>query len=214
MAKRILDEEERRLWQALAREVMPLRPLTGSAVELGIQADFDPEQLEVERKKVSAKNVVETKKQRNEHHQMAFSRGEYRTGGQRDARAHVMRAAAPRSSVGVRPAGLDNTQWKRLNQGRIPINARLDLHGHTVQDAFEAFCSFMSRAKSHHWRCVEIITGLGSGLRGGMIRQEFPYWLQRREIKSLILSVVYTHSGNHGAVRILLRKHQSRTGNA
>ncbi|WP_269530351.1 hypothetical protein [Asaia astilbis] len=38
-----------------------------------------------------------------------------------------------------------------------------------------------------------------------MIRQELPHWLDRGDLRPLILAVVHTHKKNKGAVRILLR---------
>ncbi|MXV44154.1 DNA mismatch repair protein MutS [Saccharibacter sp. 17.LH.SD] len=108
--------------------------------------------------------------------------------------------------IGGRTPGLDNTQWRRLSRGDIRVDARLDLHGYYVQDAFDELVHFMHRARSFHWRCVEIVTGLGSGNRGGTIRRELPAWLQRGDIRPMILAVVHTHHANQGAVRILLKK--------
>lgn len=108
--------------------------------------------------------------------------------------------------VGVRVPGLDNTQWRRLSRGQMSVDAKLDLHGYIVQDAFEAFLQFMRRSRGMGWRCVEIVTGLGSGARGGMIRKELPLWLQRGDIAPMVLGVVHSHRGNQGALRLLLRK--------
>ncbi|QHI96367.1 DNA mismatch repair protein MutS [Aristophania vespae] len=111
--------------------------------------------------------------------------------------------------VGVRAPGLDNTQWRKLSRGKIAVDAKLDLHGYTVQEAFDHLNSFIHRAKILHWRCVEIVTGMGSGERGGMIRRELPLWLQRKDIRPHILAVVHPHKGNQGAVRVLLRRKRS-----
>jgi len=116
--------------------------------------------------------------------------------------------AAPRPvelSVGVRAPGLDDTSWKRLSRGKMKVDARLDLHGYVVQEAFERLYDFMQRARVRNWRCVEVVTGLGSGQTSGLIRRELPLWLQRGDLRSMVLAVVHPHEANHGSVRILLK---------
>lgn len=112
----------------------------------------------------------------------------------------------PAPHVGVRSPGLDDTQWRRLSRGQMRVDARLDLHGYVVQEAFEEFHRFMQRSRVMGWRCVEIVTGLGSGARGGSIRRELPQWLHRADIAPMVLGVVHSHQGNQGALRLLLRK--------
>ncbi|MBS1104320.1 Smr/MutS family protein [Gluconobacter sp. Dm-62] len=108
-------------------------------------------------------------------------------------------------SVGVRAPGLDDTSWKRLSRGQMKVDARLDLHGYVVQEAFERLYDFMQRARVRNWRCVEVVTGLGSGETSGLIRRELPLWLQRGDLRSMVLAVVHPHAANHGSVRILLK---------
>nr|WP_139064371.1 Smr/MutS family protein [Gluconobacter morbifer] len=108
-------------------------------------------------------------------------------------------------AVGARAPGLDDTTWKRLSRGRLKVDARLDLHGYVVQEAFERLHDFMHRARMRNWRCVEVVTGLGSGQTSGLIRRELPLWLQRSDLRPMVLAVVHPHAANHGSVRILLR---------
>jgi DNA-nicking Smr family endonuclease len=55
-------------------------------------------------------------------------------------------------------------------------------------------------------RCVEIVTGRGSGEGGGRIRREFPIWLNLPEIRPMILAATHPHAANPGSVRLLLRR--------
>ncbi|WP_233453329.1 Smr/MutS family protein [Gluconobacter thailandicus] len=121
------------------------------------------------------------------------------------ARPTLRRTKPQDLRVGVRSPGLDDTSWKRLSRGDLKVDAKLDLHGYIVQDAFERLIEFMHRAKARNWRCVEVVTGLGSGATSGLIRRELPLWLQRSDIRPMVLAVVHPHSANHGSVRILLR---------
>ncbi len=55
-------------------------------------------------------------------------------------------------------------------------------------------------------RCVEVITGRGGGETGGVIRREFPLWLNLPEIRPLILGAAHPHALNQGSVRLILRR--------
>ena len=81
----------------------------------------------------------------------------------------------------------------------------LDLHGRTAQHAFSALFSFLFAAQSDGVRCVEIVTGRGVG-EGGVIRRELPHWLNRPDLRPLVLAAAHPHALNPGAVRVLLRR--------
>lgn len=185
-ARRTLREEEKALWQAVARTVTPLpgrkpsRPEPVPKPALAEKPKNKPGRESTgEPTKIVFRQMVSTP------------------------------VAAPRSQelyVGVRAPGVDNTQWRKLTRGKMPVDGRLDLHGYVVQEAFELFLSFMSRARSMNWRCIEIVTGMGSGPQGGAIRRELRHWLQRGEVRAGVLAVVHPHAANQGAVRVWLRR--------
>jgi DNA-nicking Smr family endonuclease len=80
----------------------------------------------------------------------------------------------------------------------------------TAQAAFHALTTFLHAAHADHVRCVEIVTGRGSGSgKGegtGVLRREFPHWLNRPDIRPLVLGAAHPHAANPGAVRLLLRR--------
>ena len=47
---------------------------------------------------------------------------------------------------------------ERLKRGQIPIEAQLDLHGLTQQEALDALANFLSTAIEAGQRCVLVIT--------------------------------------------------------
>lgn len=114
--------------------------------------------------------------------------------------------SAPPVAVGGQPGGIDTSTWKRFSAGKLPTVRRLDLHGQTTQRAFHALISFIRTAHADHVRCVEVITGRGSGETGGAIKREFPIWLNLPEIRPLILAASHPHAANSGSVRLLLRR--------
>ncbi len=113
-------------------------------------------------------------------------------------------------TVGTREPGLDNTSWRMLSTGRMRPQRTLDLHGRTVHAAFSLLHGFLSRAQTDRLRCVEIITGLGSGIEGGVLKRELPLWLSRPDLHPLVLATSYSHPSNQGAVRLLLRRGSNR----
>jgi DNA-nicking Smr family endonuclease len=115
-------------------------------------------------------------------------------------------AAVPRVVTGTQPAGLDNASWSRFRTGKLAPSRTLDLHGKTVHAAYHALERFLHSAHADHVRCVEIITGRGSGEQGGAIRREFPLWLNLPNIRPLVLAAAHPHAHNEGATRVLLRR--------
>ena len=109
-------------------------------------------------------------------------------------------------SVGDQPGGIDSATWQRFRSGKLVATRTLDLHGMTAQLAFHTLLSFIRTAHAEQVRCVEIVTGRGSGATGGVIRREFPHWLNLPEIRPLILGAAHPHALNPGSVRLILRR--------
>jgi DNA-nicking Smr family endonuclease len=109
-------------------------------------------------------------------------------------------------TVGDQPGGIDKATWQRFRTGKLAATRRLDLHGMTAQRAFHALVSFLRSAHADQVRCVEVVTGRGSGETGGVIRREFPHWLNLPEIRPLILGAAHPHALNPGSVRLFLRR--------
>ncbi|HVC60880.1 MAG TPA: Smr/MutS family protein [Acetobacteraceae bacterium] len=109
-------------------------------------------------------------------------------------------------AVGEAPGGVDGATWQRFRGGKFPPVRQLDLHGLTAQRAFHALVAFLRSAHADRLRCVEVITGRGSGNETGVLRRELPLWLNRPDIRPLVLAAAHPHAANPGAVRLLLRR--------
>jgi DNA-nicking Smr family endonuclease len=101
---------------------------------------------------------------------------------------------------------VDKATWQRFRTGKLGVERKLDLHGQTAQRAHHALIAFLRTAHADRLRCVEVVTGRGSGEEGGVIRREFRMWLNLPEIRSLVLAAAHPHAANSGAVRLLLRR--------
>jgi DNA-nicking Smr family endonuclease len=108
--------------------------------------------------------------------------------------------------IGEPTGGLDKATWQRLRRGTLAPARTLDLHGYTAQRAFHALHTLLLTAHAEQLRCVEVITGRGSGEGGGVIRRELPLWLNLPSLRPLVLAAVHPHPANPGATRILLKR--------
>ncbi|HYP63160.1 MAG TPA: Smr/MutS family protein [Acidocella sp.] len=114
--------------------------------------------------------------------------------------------ARPPAELGINtaPAGLDKSSWKHFHTGKIRVEARLDLHGHTAVRAHHKVQSFLEQAHGTGMRCVEIITG-----KGEILARELPHWLNAPALRPYILALAHPHAANTGSVRILLRRRRA-----
>ncbi len=119
------------------------------------------------------------------------------------------KVAPPALVTGEHPAGLDKSTWNRFRSGKLSAARTLDLHGKTAQSAFHALERFLVSAHADQLRCVEIITGRGSGEHGGVIRRELPHWLNLPALRPLVLAASHPHAQNPGSTRVLLRRHKA-----
>ena len=105
---------------------------------------------------------------------------------------------------------LDHRTEKRLERGEMAIDAVLDLHGRTQDEAFSAFNTFVLRAYHAGLRCVLVITGKGS--RGdGVLKAQLPHWADAATLRPVILrcQAARDHHGGGGAFYILLRRNRA-----
>jgi DNA-nicking Smr family endonuclease len=116
------------------------------------------------------------------------------------------RSGLPPLGIGIQPPGVDNATWHKFRTGKLAAGRTLDLHGRTAHRAFHALETFLRAAQSDRIRCVEVITGRGSGEAGGVIRRELPLWLGLAEVRPLVLAAAHPHPANPGSVRLLLRR--------
>lgn len=83
------------------------------------------------------------------------------------------------------------------------ISSVLDLHGFTVQEAFEALEGFLNHHSQTKTAKVEVITGKGRSSQG-LIKSEIFKWLDNPKIGQYIKEMTLSPDG--GAVFITLKK--------
>ena len=102
--------------------------------------------------------------------------------------------------------GLDKRTAQRLRRGQIGIEGRIDLHGMTRVEAHRNLTDFLTSSAIAGRRCVLVITGKGLG--SGILRSEFPRWLNEAALRPLILSFApaQPRDGGGGAFYVYLRR--------
>ena len=134
-------------------------------------------------------------------------------------------AAAPASTAvparaAARPerpmAGpLDRDTARKIARGRTAIEARIDLHGMTQDEAHALLHGFLSRAVQRHLRTVLVITGKGRSPRSeGVLKRAVPHWLAQPAFSQLVAGYCDAGRGHggEGALYVRLRRPQTATG--
>ena len=105
---------------------------------------------------------------------------------------------------------IDARTLQKLKRGQIIVEARLDLHGMSRAQAYDALYPFITRAQTSGKRCVLVITGKGKKNHRyeGVLRQALPKWLSESRYHRLVLTHVPAHKrdGGGGAFYIYLRR--------
>lgn len=110
---------------------------------------------------------------------------------------------------GVAP-GIDLRLAQRLHHGDYAVQAHLDLHGHTVDEAKLAVDRFVTSAYTLGQRCVRVVHGRGRNSKGNrpVLKEQVHLWLSHGRLSRLVLAFATAPvtDGGAGAVYVLLRR--------
>jgi len=118
----------------------------------------------------------------------------------------------PKRINGLQSATLDGGWDRRLSSGRVEPDRTLDLHGHSLDRAWEAVDQALERAIASGERVLLLITGHerrgDPPLERGRIRAAVHDWLAVSRHASRIAAVRGAHRrhGGGGSLYIILRK--------
>lgn len=114
------------------------------------------------------------------------------------------------------PLNMDRKAFGKLKRGKLAPEARIDLHGMTVDRAHGALQGFIFRAHGQGKRLVLVITGKGKRsdedgpmpVRQGVLRHNVPHWLSIPPLSGLVMQVTNAHNrhGGGGAYYVYLRR--------
>jgi DNA-nicking Smr family endonuclease len=95
---------------------------------------------------------------------------------------------------------------RKLQRGGYSVQAEIDLHGMTLDEARPALSDFIHYSASQGKYCVRVVhgKGLGSGHKGPVLKNAVNRWLRRWDC---VLAFVSTRQvdGGTGAVYVLLQ---------
>lgn len=114
------------------------------------------------------------------------------------------------------PVQMDRKTFMKMNKGRMQPDARIDLHGMTLDRAHPALTRFILSSHGSGKRLVLVITGKGKArheggpipVRFGVLRHQVPQWLAMPPLASVVLQVTPAHQkhGGGGAYYVYLRR--------
>lgn len=168
---RALTEEERILWNLVARTARPLRGKAAPPAE--------PPKEEEPKAKPSPPAVL--------------------------ASAPPKPVQQPKLQV----HHLDRLTQRKISKGRLPIEARIDLHGMRQDEAHSLLLGFLRRAHVTGIRYVLVITGKGRSLASdGVLKRSVPNWLATPPFRDLVSGYedAARNHGGDGALYIRLRR--------
>jgi DNA-nicking Smr family endonuclease len=182
--RRALSEEERVLWETVAKQIKPLRKKSGAP-----KAPSAP----VEEPPVAVRPARPLKSHPN---------------------ARPAKAPRPDKPPAPPLAPLGRRERSQLSRGRKEIDGRLDLHGMTQTRAHRALLSFLQRANRDGLTFVLVITGkgrmVGPESERGVLRRQVPEWLNLPEFRALVVGFEEAHIGHGGEGALYVRVRRAR----
>jgi len=96
---------------------------------------------------------------------------------------------------------------RKLQRGGYSVQAEIDLHGMTLEEAKPALTDFINYNASQGKLCVRVVhgKGLGSGDRGPVLKNAVNRWLRKWDCVLAFVSTPQVHGGT-GAVYVLLQR--------
>lgn len=108
----------------------------------------------------------------------------------------------------------DRRLRQRVARGGTAIDARIDLHGMTQNQAHAALLRFLAQAQTQDAKFALVVTGKGTGRapgsasERGVLRRQVPLWLALPEFRRFIVGFDQAHvsHGGEGALYLRLRR--------
>lgn len=114
---------------------------------------------------------------------------------------------------------MDQKTFAKMTRGRMEPDAKIDLHGYTMAEAFAMLSKFIKRNYQFGHRLVLVITGKGNNRSllpdekpsTGILRNQVPKWLATPAFRNIILQVHMAHlrHGGSGALYVYLRRRKN-----
>ncbi len=196
--KRRLRPEERELWDQVARSADPLHP-------------------QKKRKQAEGATPPPAKAKPKENGETREPLSPFDVG--QSARRKTETLIPPETSserLRGQPVRMDSKAFTRLKRGKLSPEARIDLHGMTLDRAHGALNRFILQSQGRGLRLVLVITGKGARedpydplpRPRGVLKRQVPMWLQQPPLAQAVLQTAPAHirHGGDGALYVYLRR--------
>ncbi len=184
--RRTLSDDERQLWESVARQAKPLRKKSRAAKPSAAAIELQTPVAAATARSVHAAPAAKPAKP----------------------------AKPPRTPAAPPLAPLGRRERSQLSRGKTDIDARLDLHGMTQTRAHGALLRFLQRASGDGLRFVLVITGKGRtngpDSERGILRRQVPEWLGLPEFRALVIGFEEAHIGHGGGGALYVRIRRAR----
>lgn len=125
-------------------------------------------------------------------------------------------AAVPNHNQPPPLAPFGRRMRQRIARGSHAIGGRLDLHGLTQREAYDALIGFLRTAQARGEPLVLVITGKGApgaeaGHERGVLKRQVPHWLRLPAFRDLVVGFEPAHvtHGGEGALYVRVRRKRS-----
>jgi DNA-nicking Smr family endonuclease len=112
---------------------------------------------------------------------------------------------APDHTLNFRRAGLQNSKFRKLKQGKISTQCQCDLHGLSATDAARELWLFLNHCLVNNMNCALIIHGKGNGILKALTLQ-----VCQNSPCVLALCSAQNKDGGTGAAYVLLKQQTSQ----
>jgi DNA-nicking Smr family endonuclease len=106
-------------------------------------------------------------------------------------------------------AGIDRSSAKKLQQGKMVLEARIDLHGLSQLAAHQRLQHFIQKSRQEGLRTILVITGKGKAGRG-VLREKVPQWLSEPPLSEAIIAFGASRPQDGGAGALYVRLKRAR----
>lgn len=106
-----------------------------------------------------------------------------------------------------RGPGIQHRTFSKLRNGKVHIEAELDLHGFTLAMAEPTLSDFLDQCQLQQIRCVRIIHGKGWSSKDNkpVLKSKLNHWLRQNPLVLAFCSAT-VEDGGTGAVYLLLKR--------
>jgi DNA-nicking Smr family endonuclease len=110
-------------------------------------------------------------------------------------------------------APIDRRSKQKLARGTQAIDARIDLHGRTQDEAHAVLLRFLHRAQASGAKTVLVITGKGGRADSGrgVLKRQVPMWLALPEFRALVVGFADAAIGHGGEGALYVRVRRARS---